>query len=958
MPLGFGAGKYKVQEVGPSPNSERRRRSSSPTPQIFSKDLLNDGNDSENTVKYLDLGAVLKKATNYYGFRQMFVALLAAVIFIQIVLLGFEDRMENLMHVQVQEAWQSSPSSDRSIWESIHSMEDAARYLTDWFREHAELSNAANENGTVYINDQFRVLAYHLDVVYSSSEAMSEGAVKNMTDEKERAIQSFPETSSRWWWERYLWSTHKLGREYTWPVYSHRHGGFTDKNDCDTELCNLRHSVGAMVALSEDPNHWVTSRDRAEERRANFEPPKSLLSLAPFYIPRRSYVRTSQIQVTMIYDMASPFDPYISTTSPDKTVKRQSPLPSYRSFSSDHSRRFIGKSRVLITYPLQGISDFFKASSENIKFANFAISDSGHFDQTYELLLRLPLEILSLFWFTYCLFYEMSMLNAAMVQQSRMPAALKKMHCRRTCKEGCRLCCCRCGWSTFDMYVAGLALLVLIGIVIVNIIFPIFSETDASIVRRCVAFSNCYMGGGTMQQLSSNIQVLVTVMIILSVFKYTRHHDGMRVYTMLFHESWKTMRDFIPWFALLMFTQAWVVTILFIKAGTSSDWTTLGGGFSVVLKLIFGYYDYDQFISNNIGLGAFSLLGPVVFWLCLFLGVVIAQNVMLAIVGQAYDNIHLTGNTLTTSMPLWTQAYRRTRFCLRRLRIKALRRTTLPEYSNCNEDDTNIQNGLSRSRKKFFEAINYLPSCERRWFAIRFPGVKILLDYFSDFSEDEEISYPFSQWHPEGFCQRVETPSQQELTESQSSNSGKEKSKDEVTIPFSFDAVEGRVEHCLHTLDPNRKNTNSSKYQNIPEGCITKFELLTMLRALWESQKQKKHAMFRVKRCCCGVGLKSTFYFPEYRLDPEGNPNWNPDDVADMMFWAFGQTVAVREGETRLQAGLEADNQNVEELKDQFKQFEAKFDKKFEHLHEAILSMQQSIANLRGSAGGVERKRD
>jgi hypothetical protein len=944
--LGFGKNKVQAVEAS-SPFSERLRRAT-PAPQIFSKDLMNNS-ENMHEVKYLDLGAVLKTTTNYDGFRHMFVALLVALIFIQIELLGFEDRMENLMHFQVQEALQSTPSSDMSIWESIHSMEDAARYLTDWFQEHAELSNAANENGTVYINDQFRVLAYHLEVVYPSSEAMSEGAAKNMTDEKERAIRSIPETAL-WWWERHLWSTHKLGAEYIWPVYSHRHGDFTDTNTCDTEICNLKHSKDAMAALSADPNHWVTSRDRDEERHANFEPPDSRLSLSPFYIPRRSYVRTSRIQVTIIYDMASPFDPYTSTTQPDKTVKRPSPLPSYRS----SSRRFIGKSRVIITYPLLGISDFFQASSENVVFVNFGISDSGHFDQTYELLLRLPLEIFCLFWFIYCLFYEMSILNAAMVQQSRTPttAAHQKKYCWHRCKEGCRLCCCRCGWSTHDIYVAGSAIVLLIVIVIAHGIFPILSETNASIVKRCVAFSNCYMGGGNFQPAIGGFQNLVTVMLIISVFKYTRYHDGMRVYTMLFHESWKTMRDFIPWFALLMFTQAWIVTILFIKSGTSSDWTTLGAGFSVVMKLIFGFYDYDQFVGNSIGLGALALLAPLTFWMCLFLGVVVAQNVMLAIVGQAYDNVQKTGQTLTTTMPLWTQAYRRTRFCLRRLRVKALRRTTLPEYSNCNENDTAIQEGLSQSRKQFFEAINHLPACERRWFAVRFPGVKILLDYFTNFFEDEELTYPLSHWHPEDLCQRVGAPSAQELTESPSSNGREKKSEDDVAIPCVF-AVEGCVEHCLHTLDPNRKKSNNSKYQNIPEGCITKLELLTMLRALWASQKQKKHAMFLVQRCCCGIGLKKHFRCgigsglveSDYRLDSKGNPCWNPDDVAEILFWAFGQTVVVN------------DTQNVEELKDQFKQFKANFEKKFEHLHEAILGMQQSIANLHGGSAGDDQWR-
>jgi len=113
------------------------------------------------------------------------------------------------------------------------------------------------------------------------------------------------------------------------------------------------------------------------------------------------------------------------------------------------------------------------------------------------------------------------------------------------------------------------------------------------------------------------------------------YHEGMRVYTMLFHESWKTLRDFIPWFLLLMMTQAWFIALLYSGAGTNTDMLYIGGSLSVVLRLVFGFYDYDAFISNSVGLGSATYIGAVVFWVCVGLGIVVAQNVMLAIVTQA-----------------------------------------------------------------------------------------------------------------------------------------------------------------------------------------------------------------------------------------------------------------------------------------------------------------------------------
>ena len=67
----------------------------------------------------------------------------------------------------------------------------------------------------------------------------------------------------------------------------------------------------------------------------------------------------------------------------------------------------------------------------------------------------------------------------------------------------------------------------------------------------------------------------------------------------------------------------------------------VGGSMSVVLRLVFGFYDYDAFIANNLGLGAFEYTGPMVFWACVGLGIVVAQNVMLAIVSQACEFVSM-----------------------------------------------------------------------------------------------------------------------------------------------------------------------------------------------------------------------------------------------------------------------------------------------------------------------------
>ena len=94
--------------------------------------------------------------------------------------------------------------------------------------------------------------------------------------------------------------------------------------------------------------------------------------------------------------------------------------------------------------------------------------------------------------------------------------------------------------------------------------------------------------------------------------------------------------------------------------GTNKDMIQWGGSMSVILRMLFGFFDYDAFISKNVGLGGGAApFGAIVFWLCVVLGIIVSQNVMLAIVSQAYDNVRGQGESLTSRVPLWTNTNRR-----------------------------------------------------------------------------------------------------------------------------------------------------------------------------------------------------------------------------------------------------------------------------------------------------------
>ena len=109
------------------------------------------------------------------------------------------------------------------------------------------------------------------------------------------------------------------------------------------------------------------------------------------------------------------------------------------------------------------------------------------------------------------------------------------------------------------------------------------------------------------------------------------------------------------------------------------------------------------------------------------LGIVVSQNVMLAIVSQAYDNVRGQGESLTSRVPLWTNTYRRIRWAVSR------RRQGL---------DPRIQ-WCGRRKVGYEELIHN--EWEKRWYALScVPGIEVLSYYFTDFSLEGHIDYPNS----------------------------------------------------------------------------------------------------------------------------------------------------------------------------------------------------------------------
>ena len=641
---------------------------------------------------------------------------------------------------------------------------------------------------------------------------------------------------------------------------------------------NLIDALQTLRALSANPKHWLTTQSRPWEDETT---PTSELDGKPYYIPKRSAVVPSWLFVRFLYDA-------------DATK--------YKAYA-DSSKRIVVLSGVGFRYPFVKAPTFFQAGLPAKMFA-YRVSETHLYDQYHEYMYRLPLEIFYLVYALIFLFNEMSTMNAAREQFYKHKFSGRKTESRAVCSrcshgsfyriwcEGGGICC-SSGWDCFDVTTALMSICCILGTWIFAFTIPLYNTTHADIVRDCLDSGDCHAAGRLIHSMLLSALGVTGILNIVGVFKYTRYHEGMRVYTMLFHESWKTLRDFIPWFLLLMMTQAWFIAHMYSGAGTSSDMMHSGGALSTVIRLVFGFYDYDDFIGNNRGLGSATYMGAVVFWMVVGLGIVVAQNVMLAIVGQAYDNIQEKGNSLTTSMPLWTQSWNRLQFWCRRHSLSSPK--TGKEWT---EED----------RNKYFRSLNKLPKWERKWFAVRFPGVNVLNYYFTDFGKDEEIVFPRTFWDP-----RKKKPSKprdgrkswpsKTQTEDPSRTQTKDDWKEEEDI-FS-EVWKYNREKIPDVYQPTEGDAEAEfithKFGSHDNDSLMDYDtLLKFLKALHKTQSETcsktglpSHAMFQIRNCffSCELPGKSCRWGPtEFDLQDGSQPSWNPIDLCAAIFWAFGET--------------------------------------------------------------------
>ena len=316
-------------------------------------------NDQTSTAhkyanKKVRLKHVLKVSQEYHGFRSMFIAAAAAFAFMNVSSYHFEFPGDSFTQAAVLNLW-TSTKDGRSVWD-VTSMENSGKYTVDWLADHVQASLDAGSTDTLLIENQYRVLAYHITLEYTDPSMLYHNKSKNTNE----------------------YCAHGFGRgnpcrsvySYRRPMSDADYQQYTTWNkDLSPDIkaalrpnpnsTNLIDALRTLRALSHDTDHWLTTQSHvAPDDAMSQTTSSSILEGPPFYIPKRSTEMPSWLMVRMLYDTDNgPWNYY-----------------------EDSSRRIIVLSGMGFTFPFISAADFLN-SNKPASFYAYRVGESGFYDQ-------------------------------------------------------------------------------------------------------------------------------------------------------------------------------------------------------------------------------------------------------------------------------------------------------------------------------------------------------------------------------------------------------------------------------------------------------------------------------------------------------------------------------------------------------------------------------------------------
>ena len=169
--------------------------------------------------------------------------------------------------------------------------------MTDWLLEHIEISMASGSADTIMAKDQFRVLAYHIQVQYNDASDVYQNRTARDDEVCEAGYQKtggLP-CSTIYSYRKEMTDAH-YAQFSTWN--QDLPAGVKAALTPNASSTNLQDAARTLRLLSKDVNHWLTTSSRPWENaediinertgtHAGDHVRRSVLEDAPYHIPKR-----------------------------------------------------------------------------------------------------------------------------------------------------------------------------------------------------------------------------------------------------------------------------------------------------------------------------------------------------------------------------------------------------------------------------------------------------------------------------------------------------------------------------------------------------------------------------------------------------------------------------------------------------------------------------------------------
>ncbi|KAG1655008.1 hypothetical protein FOA52_008828 [Chlamydomonas sp. UWO 241] len=135
--------------------------------------------------------------------------------------------------------------------------------------------------------------------------------------------------------------------------------------------------------------------------------------------------------------------------------------------------------------------------------------------------------------------------------------------------------------------------------------------------------------------------IITALLVCISIFKYfSATHPGLALFSATLWRARRPLQDIILVVLYIIVFISMVVWLIFSWMGGNAEFITFGGTFVSIINLCLGFYDFQEFTGGReFAWTALVIFVTIIFVVCVFGLVIISQNIILAIIADAYSKV-------------------------------------------------------------------------------------------------------------------------------------------------------------------------------------------------------------------------------------------------------------------------------------------------------------------------------